>query len=205
MLLLRHPQRGQAPHQCRTSCTDAAARRIPFVMEQQKASASPPTTIAPDLAARIASLSDTQRSYLALVAQGRTSKQIAQTFSGSYHTVNVEIGVAMRVLGARSRHEAAAFLKTYNTLASYDDSYDQLTLADRAIGPEGSGHGKGEGRDEEARGSVLLAPPWATRANRLTAWQRIGWIMVVAASAALLLGGLVSGIASLLVSLERLT
>ncbi len=157
------------------------------------------------IAAKADSLSATQRSYLGLVAQGKTSKQIAQLVSGSYHTVNVEIGIAMRVLGVKSRHEAAALVREINNLPSYEGSYEQPALADEGPDREGSPHDTGKGRTDKEQGWGLPGPPWAKQANTLTIWQRIGWTLVIASSIALLLGGLVSGIASLLVNLDRLT
>lgn len=154
-------------------------------------------------AAKVASLNETQLAYLRLVAQGMTSKQIALAIQGSHHTVNAEIGIAMRLLGAKTRHEAAAMVGYVDIASSYEPSYEPPALAVSAVETAGSVEDEGEQADA-GRGWAI---PVATRKrpiNTLTMGQRIGWILVIAALVALLLGGLVSGIATILVSLDRL-
>ncbi len=148
--------------------------------------------------AKAALLSDAQRAYLRLVSQGLTSKQIAHAMGGSHHTINVEIGIAMRVLGAKSRQEAAAILVQSEEVASYERSYEPASIAPPAppVAKEGS---DGEGRSGPAW-------PWPTDSmpeNDFSIWRRIGWITGLAAAVALLLGGLVSGVAALLDGLSR--
>lgn len=149
-------------------------------------------------AANIRSLSDVQRTYLRLVARGLTSKQIAQDLGGSHHTVNAEIGIARRVLGAKSRQEAARIFVRSEHDVSYERSYEPPGVA-RTASPVAPTD------DDRERSSELLWPiPTRRRPeNRLNAWQRVGWILALAAATALLLGGLVSGVAAMLVSLER--
>lgn len=154
--------------------------------------------------AKAGSLSDTQRAYLRCVAQGMTSKQIAQSVGGSHHTVNVEIGIAMRLLGAKSRHEAAAVLQRTQGPGSYKPSYEPPAIVEPTAPHEKS---RPDEEREQADDGLGWGLPMATRGrpiNTLTAGQRMGWILVIAASVALLLGGLVSGVATLLMSLDRL-
>ena len=149
-------------------------------------------------AANIRSLSDAQRTYLRLVAQGLTSKQIAQDVGGSHHTVNAEIGIAMRVLGAKSRQEAARIFVRSEHDVSYERSYEPPGVAHPASAIAPTDH------DRKRNSEPLWPIPTEHRPeNRLNAWQRVGWILALAAATALLLGGLVSGIAAMLVSLER--
>jgi DNA-binding CsgD family transcriptional regulator len=154
-------------------------------------------------AAKVGSLNETQRAYLRLVAQGMTSKQIALAVHGSHHTVNAEIGIAMRLLGAKTRHEAAAMVGYADISSSYEPSYEPAALA---VPPrEAAGSDEDEGDETDAGTGWAL--PVATRKrpiNTLTTGQRIGWVLIIAALVALLLGGLVSGIATILVSLHRL-
>jgi DNA-binding CsgD family transcriptional regulator len=147
---------------------------------------------------KAASLSDAQRAYLRFVSQGLTSKQIAHAVGGSHHTINAEIGIAMRVLGAKSRQEAAATLLRLEEVASYERSYEPVRVAVPAP-PVAQQASDGEGKSSPAR-------PWPTDSrseNMLSAWPRIGWILGLAAAIALLLGGLVSGVAALLDGLSR--
>jgi DNA-binding CsgD family transcriptional regulator len=148
--------------------------------------------------AKAASLSDAQRAYLRFVSQGLTSKQIAHTVGGSHHTINAEIGIAMRVLGAKSRQEAAAILLRLDEVASYERSYEPISVAAPAQ-PVAEQASDGDGKSSPAR-------PWPTDSrpeNIFSPWQRIGWILGLAAVIALLLGGLVSGVAALLDGLSR--
>jgi DNA-binding CsgD family transcriptional regulator len=154
-------------------------------------------------AMKVRSLDENQRVYLRLVAQGMTSKQIAQSVQGSYHTVNVEIGIAMRLLGAKSRHEAAAMVEQAEGASSYEPSYEPEPLAVLGAGNARSDEDEGE-RTEEERGWSIPVATRARPANTLTMGQRSIWILVIATATVLLLGGLVSGMASLLVSLDRL-
>lgn len=149
-------------------------------------------------------LNATQRNYLRLVAQGMTSKQIAQSISGSHHTVNAEIGIAMRLLGAKSRHEAAAIASRADALRSYEPSYEPPALVRPTTGHAISHHEENVAT-EDGRAWPLPVGSRRRPTNTLTAGQRIGWVLVIAALVVLSLGGLVSGIATLLASLERLT
>jgi DNA-binding CsgD family transcriptional regulator len=149
-------------------------------------------------AAKVLSLSEAQRTYLRLVSEGLTSKQIANALGGSHHTINAEIGIAMRVLGAKSRQEAAALVQRSEESGSYERSYEPPAVA--APPPAEPNRG----RDEDGGSGTGLPWPTAGRPdNTLSAWQRIGWILLLAAVVALLLGGLAGGVAALLVSLDQ--
>ena len=74
-------------------------------------------------------LTDDQCEYLRLVKQGKTSKEIAQLKGGSHHTVNLEISIAMRILGASSRSLAATKLASLEDVGSYEPSYEPNAVA----------------------------------------------------------------------------
>lgn len=150
-----------------------------------------------DAAAKAAILTDAQRRYLRLVAEGRTSKQIAQEVGGSHHTVNVQIGAAMRVLGAASRRQAAAMVGAADRTGSYEPSYEPPAIAPSLAG------GQAAPRHDHARDEQPWPIPIATAArptNSLSVAQRLAWILVIAAAVALLLGGVVSGVTTMLVT-----
>jgi DNA-binding CsgD family transcriptional regulator len=148
---------------------------------------------------RFALLTDTQRTYLRLVHSGLTSKEIAQRLGGSHHTVNAEVAVAVRILGARGRTDAAAMLVAHDASASYEPSYDPGAIAVSPISeaPKTAG-------DRPAHTGFSLPIPTAGRPfNDLTFWQRTVWIVIIAAVVALLVGGLITGIIAQLDGLGR--
>lgn len=150
---------------------------------------------------RTTSLTQAQRHYLRLVGAGMTSKQIAQQVGGSHHTINAEIGIAMRILGATSRHQAAILLDAPTRAGSYEPSYDAPAVVAPAVGRDE------RPQDEVSGGEQPWPIPVATAArpiNRLSTAQRLAWVLVIATVVALSLGGLVSGITTMLTSLSRL-
>lgn len=147
-----------------------------------------------------ATLTEAQCHYLRLVADGLTSKQIAQAVGGSHHTINVQIGVAMRILGASSRQQAAAMLDASSPL-SYEPSYDAPAIADHA--PTIASPSPHMGFDGDRRWGIPVATT-GQPINIMGAGQRLGWVLVIAAAVTLLLAGLLSGVTSLLSSLGRL-
>ncbi|QMW22119.1 helix-turn-helix domain-containing protein [Sandaracinobacteroides saxicola] len=154
----------------------------------------------PDIAVKVALLTATQRTYLQLVAQGYTSKQISQIVGGSHHTINVEIGIAMRLLGASSRKQAAAMVKDCDVSTSYEQSYEAKIIANPATSL--INHNKSGGVKALSQ-LPLPVSTVKTPINNMTAAQRIMWILVLAAAIALLLGGLTSGVTALIVSIQH--
>jgi DNA-binding CsgD family transcriptional regulator len=150
--------------------------------------------------ANAVTLTDAQRRYLRLVADGLTSKQIAQSVGGSHHTINVQIGVAMRILGATSRQQAAAMLDTPPP-PSYEPSYDAPAIAGPA--PTVESPSQNERFDGDRRWGIPVATT-GQPINIMGAGQRLGWVLMIAATVTLLLAGLLSGVTSLLTSLGRL-
>jgi DNA-binding CsgD family transcriptional regulator len=144
-------------------------------------------------------LTELQRSYLRLVHSGLTSKEIAQRLGASHHTVNSQIAVAVRVLGARSRSDAAALLVQREQFASYDPSYEPPAVAEAALEPPTSVQDQSHFRE----GLLLPVPTGGRPLNKLTPLQRILWILGLAAVIALIVGGLISGITAQLEGLGR--
>jgi DNA-binding CsgD family transcriptional regulator len=153
-------------------------------------------------------LSEAQRDYLRLVREGRTSTEIAQLRGGSHHTVNAEIALAVRIVGAKNRAEASARVAELELAlapapaapqsASYEYSYDPPPVVERAepILP----------RAQETPVEGHLHLPISTRlipTNQLTFWQRTAWILILAMAVALVVGGLVTGITAQLEGLGR--
>lgn len=149
---------------------------------------------------RFAVLTDAQREYLRSVGAGLTSKQIAQQRGGSHHTVNAEIAIAVRVLGANTRADAAAMLDRHERAGSYDRSYDPPAVVDATISAAPSVSG-GEHRTFD--GFPLPIPTTGRPLNALGFWQRTMWILVIAAITALVMGGLITGITAQLDGLGR--
>ena len=144
-------------------------------------------------------LTELQKSYLRLVHAGLTSKEIAQRLGGSHHTVNSQIAVAVQLLGARSRSDAAALLIERDARASYDRSYEPQTVAEAT--PEPPLLSAQDGSSYE--GLLLPVPTSGRPLNKLTPMQRILWILALAAVIALIVGGLISGIIAQLEGLGR--
>ena len=139
---------------------------------------------------RLELLSEQQRNYLRCVHRGLTSKEIAQQHGGSHHTVNAEIALAMRLLGARSRAQAANMLIEAEMRSSYERSYEPPAIAETSELPVVPMPGKAPFVP-----TFSLPIPTAGRpTNELSFWQRTRWIVILAVTLALAAGGLLSGI-----------
>lgn len=139
---------------------------------------------------RFEQLTEEQRLFLRMVSDGLTSKEIGLQIDRSFHTINVEIGIAMRLLGARSRFEAASMLAEWEKQGSYERSYN---LPGVAVAVASTPSSPIEWIGRKFGGQLPVARKGA-RTNRMTIGQRLGWILVLAASTAVLLGGMVSGL-----------
>jgi len=164
---------------------------------------------------QISRLTDSQRAYLRLVLEHRSSKEIAQDFDISAHTVDKRIKEAMRILGVGSRIEAARILASVEgTYAeqqlgpqSLDLASARVSLPNKPSVPEGIGSGEyspGDNRydDRHVAGwrlrdgdSLLLPLPLFARPRRkLSIWQRAGWMIGLIIGLALATGILLSGL-----------
>ncbi len=139
-------------------------------------------------AEQITRLTDSQRAYLRLVLEHRSSKEIAQQFGISAHTVDKRIKEAMRILGVSTRIEAARILQASGEpgavpRASRDD------VGERASIPEAN-------RSHDRR-LPLPFPTSARPENNLTLLQRAGWMIGLIIGLALATGILLSGLTAL--------
>lgn len=151
---------------------------------------------------RLNLLTEQQREYLRRAGAGETSKQIAQAVGGSHHTVNAEIAIACKILGAKSRIQAAKILGELESAPSYDSSYDPPAL----VAPSEMNPSSAAREALEHRSWLSLPVPTSGRpTNDLTIAQRIFWIITLAAIIALIFGGLLSGIIAQLDGLARHT
>lgn len=74
----------------------------------------PPPPADQDALQRLALLTDRQRSYLRLVLQNRSSKEIAAATGGSHRAVDKQLLKANGVLGVSTRFEAARLLADHD-------------------------------------------------------------------------------------------
>lgn len=172
-------------------------------------------------AARIAKLTEAQRACLRRVLQHMTSKDIARELDISPHTVDQRLRVAARTLGVSSRIEAARLLAEHEGLAPnpyQSPVYQPSTVAPpsgsgslgRATAGEQSHADRAAGEHVRERQLVYQAfvpephrtvslpfPTNSGEENKLSAWQRIGWIGAIAVVSALSFGAVLSGLDAL--------
>jgi DNA-binding CsgD family transcriptional regulator len=132
---------------------------------------------------QITKLTDSQRAYLRLVLEHRSSKEIAQQFGISAHTVDKRIKEAMRILGVSSRIEAARMLQA---------------TGDSGLAQEQSGPTPAPPTAPRRDHGLPLPFPTSTRPNNdLTLLQRAGWMIGLIIGLALATGILLSGLTAL--------
>jgi len=166
----------------------------------------------------IARLTNNQRAYLRLVLAHRSSKEIAQIFDISAHTVDKRIKEAMRVLGVSSRIEAAKIL------GSVEDQYPPPKLgaqssdlalpsdfhARATLGTDGDNGNAARphiamredaleyGTPPRARPRIALPYPLFTHPDHnLSILQRAGWMIGLIIGLALATGIMLSGLSAL--------
>ena len=166
-----------------------------------------------------ARLTDSQRAYLRLVLAHRSSKEIAQQFEISAHTVDKRIKEAMRILGVRTRIEAARILSVAEALPerrALGPQTPDLALADVSTPDVQSAGGGGVGggfvayderrmaglRLQDGDGLPLPLPLFARPSRKLTLWQRAGWMIGLIIALALATGILLSGLMAVSVLLN---
>lgn len=172
-------------------------------------------------------LTDSQRSYLRLVFEHKSSKEIAQQLGISAHTVDKRIKEAMRVLGVRSRVEAARMLVATTSSEmdrplgpqSPDLAFPPSSpiVAARTVGGDGEHDSAiaatAKPDDSPVRsgtsGSRRFPLPFPTAhrpENDLSILQRIGWtlglIIGLAVATGILLSGL-TAVGTLVMALRR--
>ena len=180
-----------------------------------------PAEIEPDIAERVARLSEGQLDCLRLVDQHLSSKEIAVELGISPHTVDQRVRQALHLLGVSRRQQAARivsqYCKPYQRLihqsphiepegARGDESgavSNQIRHAGRAGKAPGSPGFQTEQKRELSWSSLQL--PFATRShprNEMSVGLRLLWIVVIAMGAAFSAGMYLAGLESLARLLE---
>lgn len=175
-----------------------------------------PAEIEPDVADRVARLTDGQLDCLRLVDQHLSSKEIAVELGISPHTVDQRVRQALQTLGVSRRSQAARIVAQYSEPyqrlihqspyieAAVDRSEqegavsNQIRHADRA----GKAAGDPSFPTEQKRGFSWssLQLPFATRShprNEMSVGLRLLWIVVIATGAAFSAGMYLAGLESL--------
>ncbi|WP_197460187.1 helix-turn-helix transcriptional regulator [Sphingorhabdus sp. M41] len=165
-------------------------------------------------------LNDGQRDCLRLVLAHLNSKEIARELGVSPHTVDQRLRIAMRILGAQSRFEAARIFARLDQENSYQPLIYQSSAVEAAskTGEQDASSGrirtKKTGRlddgvnadgggailgfeQSEIRHRPLPIPRYRGEKNSLAAVERLGWILAIAIGAALSFGGLIAGLEAL--------
>ena len=167
---------------------------------------------------QIAKLTDSQRAYLRLVLAHQSSKEIAQAFGISAHTVDKRIKEAMRILGVNSRIEAARILAAseadHPRQGLGPQSPDLAETSEFRPSPSPRGVSNGietrttvttlredlagyAGSDHAERGLPLPFPTRERPSNNLSILQRAGWMIGLIIGLAVATGILLSGLTAL--------
>lgn len=130
---------------------------------------------------QISRLTESQRAYLRLVLEHRSSKEIAQQFGISAHTVDKRIKEAMRILGVTTRIEAARILQSGDIISTAPVASEPPTPANPVF----------------ERNLRLPFPTSNHPENNLSLLQRAGWMVGLIIGLALATGMLLSGLSAL--------
>jgi DNA-binding CsgD family transcriptional regulator len=175
-----------------------------------------PADVEPEVAERIAKLSEGQLDCLRLVAQHLSSKEIAVELGISPHTVDQRIRQALHVLGVDRRAQAARLVvqqqDPYQRLihqppyieapGGQDDEGGAVSNQIRHAGRAGEAWESAGFHTEQKRGLSWssLQLPFATRShprNEMSVGLRLLWIVVIATGAAFSAGMYLAGLESL--------
>ena len=128
---------------------------------------------------RPSQLTARERECLRLVANGRSSKEIAASLGISPHTVDLHVKRAIKALGAASRRDAARMLESHEQLP-LDPVRGLVTQSQQLAEPPENAAPSFSFRNE--RGLALSFPflRQGRQTNDLTSMQRIGWIGALA-------------------------
>ena len=170
----------------------------------------------PEVAARVAKLTDGQLDCLRLVAEHLSSKEIAGELGISSHTVDQRIRQSLQILGVGRRSQAARIVsrvtEPYQRLIHQSPYIEvtpptgdekgaagnQIRHAGRAGEPWGSSGFHTEQKHGFSWSSLQL--PFATRShprNEMSVGLRLLWIVVIATGAAFSAGMYLAGLESL--------
>jgi DNA-binding CsgD family transcriptional regulator len=175
-----------------------------------------PADIEPQVADRVARLTDGQLDCLRLVDQHLSSKEIAVELGISPHTVDQRIRQALHTLGVSRRAQAARivaqFAEPYQRLihqtpyieatAGAGDQNGAVSNQIRHAGRAGEAWGSSGFHTEQKSGFSWssLQLPFATRShprNEMSVGLRLLWIVVIATGAAFSAGMYLAGLESL--------
>ncbi|QNM83911.1 helix-turn-helix transcriptional regulator [Sphingomonas sabuli] len=170
----------------------------------------------PDVAQRVAKLTDGQLDCLRLVANHLSSKEIAVELGISPHTVDQRIRQSLATLGVARRSQAARIVarhrEPYQSLIhqppyiegepAAGDEDGAVSNQIRHAGRAGETWGGSGFQTEQKRGSSWssLQLPFATRShprNEMSVGLRLLWIVVIAIGAAFSAGMYLAGLESL--------
>ncbi len=157
-------------------------------------------------AEHIMRLTESQRAYLRLVLAHQSSKEIAQQFGISAHTVDKRIKEAMRILGVGSRIEAAKILAAAEAPSAVAAIKPPSPIALPETAPMAT---TSAGPGTAIRRGHELPLPWPLFAEpdrSLSILQRAGWLIGLIIGLALATGIFLSGLtalSTLLITLSR--
>jgi DNA-binding CsgD family transcriptional regulator len=175
-----------------------------------------PADIEPQVADRVARLTDGQLDCLRLVDQHLSSKEIAVELGISPHTVDQRIRQALHTLGVSRRAQAARIVAQFaepyqrlihqtpyiETAAGAGDHDGAVSNQIRHAGRAGEAWGSSGFHTEQKSGFSWssLQLPFATRShprNEMSVGLRLLWIVVIATGAAFSAGMYLAGLESL--------
>ena len=159
---------------------------------------------------RIALLTERQRECLRLVYTGHNSKEIAQAFGISPHTVDDRLRSAIRTLGVTTRFQAARALAEAESTGPQPLMHqpgaiadDPFSSGDTRVGNDTRQSNPTSVREDHAQYRAY-APSfrWPLRKrgverNDVNRWKLVGWIILIGAAIPVLLGSLLVGLLAL--------
>jgi len=173
---------------------------------------------------RLSKLTESQRAYLRLVLAHNSSKQIAQHFGISAHTVDKRLKEAMKILGVTSRVDAARILECAEAenrvrdLGPQSSDLENLARPGSVTVRSEQGYGYRKMAAATIREDQQIYPdqadgqpfplPFPTRRKRhndLTILQRLAWTMALIIGLAVATGILLSGLTNLSILITELS
>lgn len=158
----------------------------------------------------ISKLSSRQRECLRLALVRHGSKEIARELGISAHVVDKHIKAALKTLGVANRFEAARLLAAHEgPVFEGGEGVQRLApqssdLSEPPQSPPMQPQRLPVGERGTGAGFPLPFPSRGRPLNDLTALQRLGWIIAIAAVVAVLTAGLASGSVTLLEAVSGL-
>jgi DNA-binding CsgD family transcriptional regulator len=142
-------------------------------------------------------LNEGQRSCLRLVLGHKNSKEIARELNVSPHTVDQRLRVAIRVLDASSRFEAARKFAEIDPEPLPAEAYQSLIYQRPDVAETVIGGDIAIAAEHPADSLRWPLPSYRGERNQLTTAERLGWIIVIAIGSAVSFGGVIAGLEAL--------